>query len=72
MNDEEIVQAALNDLASKRAEQEENDYNFFFQAPDDVQLSYYKFWIHAHSDHDVPMPRFLIDYEKDTILSQKS
>ena len=72
MIDEEIVQAALNDLASKRAEQEENDYNFFFKASPDVQKDYYEYWIKSHSDHDVPMPRFLIDYEKDTILSQKS
>jgi len=69
MTDEEIVQAALAGLADKRAKQEEADYNFFFKAPPTVQKAYYIYWIHSHSAHDIPMPRFLIDFEKDYILS---
>jgi len=65
MTDEEIVQAALDTLADKRAKQEEADYNFFFKASSDIQQAYYNYWIHSHSEHDVPMPRFLIDFEKD-------
>jgi len=65
MNDEEIVQAALDTLADKRTKQEQAEYNFFFGAPSDVRKQYYNHWIRSHSTHDVPMPRFLIDYEKD-------
>lgn len=62
---DQIVQALLDDLADKRAKQEADDYAFFGKATSEVRESYYKYWINAHSDHDVPMPRFLIDFEKD-------
>jgi len=72
MNDEAVVQAALNTLAEKRTVMEQSEYDFFFSASIDVQKSYYTYWIKLHSAHDIPMPRFLVDYEKDLKLSQKS
>lgn len=64
MTDEDRVQSALDRLEAKRAKKEEDDYAFFNSAPPDIQKAYYDYWIRSHISHDIPMPRFLIDFEK--------
>lgn len=62
MSDEEIVNAALANLASKRADQKEDEYDFFFSAPLETQEQVYQYWI---KNKDISTaPTFLKHYAK--------